>query len=132
MSDLERLAEEAEGAEAVLAMAVLPRAEHPAAAAAWPALAGELASSDAYCRAVEARVREATEVFGRRPLLVEVRVEEVERVARAYGLDPAHPDTHARTAAEIAGEGEGAPWPPGRNDACWCRSGRKYKRCCGR
>lgn len=22
-------------------------------------------------------------------------------------------------------------WPPGRNDACWCGSGRKYKRCCG-
>lgn len=23
------------------------------------------------------------------------------------------------------------PWPPGRNDACWCRSPRKYKKCCG-
>ncbi|MBA3866097.1 MAG: SEC-C domain-containing protein, partial [Solirubrobacterales bacterium] len=21
--------------------------------------------------------------------------------------------------------------PPGRNDPCWCSSGRKYKRCCG-
>lgn len=21
------------------------------------------------------------------------------------------------------------PWPPGRNDPCWCGSGRKYKRC---
>ena len=21
---------------------------------------------------------------------------------------------------------------PGRNDACWCGSGKKYKKCCGR
>jgi tetratricopeptide (TPR) repeat protein len=27
--------------------------------------------------------------------------------------------------------GEGRPWPPGRNEPCWCGSGRKYKRCCG-
>lgn len=27
--------------------------------------------------------------------------------------------------------GEGQTWPPGRNEPCWCRSGRKYKRCCG-
>ncbi|WP_406693168.1 SEC-C metal-binding domain-containing protein [Saccharopolyspora sp. ID03-671] len=25
----------------------------------------------------------------------------------------------------------GLPWPPGRNDTCWCGSGRKYKKCCG-
>jgi len=23
------------------------------------------------------------------------------------------------------------PWPPGRNDPCWCGSGTKYKKCCG-
>ncbi len=22
-------------------------------------------------------------------------------------------------------------WPPGRNEPCWCGSGRKYKKCCG-
>lgn len=21
-------------------------------------------------------------------------------------------------------------WPPGRNQPCWCGSGRKYKKCC--
>jgi uncharacterized protein YecA (UPF0149 family) len=21
-------------------------------------------------------------------------------------------------------------WPPGRNEACWCASTRKYKKCC--
>jgi uncharacterized protein YecA (UPF0149 family) len=23
-------------------------------------------------------------------------------------------------------------WPPERNAGCWCGSGRKYKKCCGR
>lgn len=27
--------------------------------------------------------------------------------------------------------GAGRRWPPGRNERCWCGSGRKYKRCCG-
>jgi hypothetical protein len=29
-------------------------------------------------------------------------------------------------------EARGVAWPPGRNDRCWCGSGRKYKKCCGR
>ncbi len=29
-------------------------------------------------------------------------------------------------------EGELIPWPPERNDPCWCGSGVKYKKCCGR
>ncbi|MFL1378608.1 MULTISPECIES: SEC-C metal-binding domain-containing protein [unclassified Nocardiopsis] len=24
-----------------------------------------------------------------------------------------------------------SPWPPGRNEPCWCGSARKYKKCCG-
>ncbi|CAL9388355.1 hypothetical protein SUDANB121_01213 [Nocardiopsis dassonvillei] len=24
-----------------------------------------------------------------------------------------------------------SPWPPGRNEPCWCGSTRKYKKCCG-
>lgn len=26
---------------------------------------------------------------------------------------------------------ERGAWPPGRNDPCWCGSGRKHKKCCG-
>ncbi|WP_232835980.1 SEC-C domain-containing protein [Actinocorallia populi] len=32
----------------------------------------------------------------------------------------------------ITPEGELVPWPPERNDPCWCGSGAKYKKCCGR
>ncbi len=29
------------------------------------------------------------------------------------------------------GEDRAIPWPPGRNQVCWCGSGIKYKKCCG-
>lgn len=29
------------------------------------------------------------------------------------------------------GGGTKVEWPPGRNQACWCGSGTKYKKCCG-
>jgi hypothetical protein len=32
--------------------------------------------------------------------------------------------------ADALGDGAMTPWPPGRNDACWCGSGSKYKKCC--
>jgi hypothetical protein len=28
-------------------------------------------------------------------------------------------------------ESPGVPWPPERNQACWCGSDKKYKKCCG-
>jgi hypothetical protein len=35
----------------------------------------------------------------------------------------AYPDLRTVTSAMT-------PWPPTRTDACWCGSGRKYKKCC--
>ena len=45
-------------------------------------------------------------------------------------LDPSQ--LRARYAADVARDpSRTIAWPPGRNDPCWCGSGRKYKRCCG-
>ncbi|GIF65219.1 preprotein translocase SecA [Asanoa ishikariensis] len=33
-------------------------------------------------------------------------------------------------AEQIDEPGRVVPWPPARNDACWCGSGGKYKKCC--
>ncbi|GIF75353.1 SEC-C domain-containing protein [Asanoa siamensis] len=33
-------------------------------------------------------------------------------------------------ADELDGRGPHIAWPPARNDACWCGSGAKYKKCC--
>ena len=45
-------------------------------------------------------------------------------------------DSAAATATAVAGNGNGAPAARsgpkiGRNDPCWCGSGKKYKRCHG-
>ena len=40
-------------------------------------------------------------------------------------------EARAAYAAHRMREGAAIPWPPGRNEACWCGSGRKYKKCCG-
>jgi tetratricopeptide (TPR) repeat protein len=37
----------------------------------------------------------------------------------------------AAYAAERLRDGDVISWPPGRNESCWCGSGRKYKKCCG-
>lgn len=67
--------------------------------------------------------------------------------ACAYRADPPNVEEieiidtiHARRAPMIPASaglahprsGHALTWPPGRNDACWCQSARKYKRCCGK
>ncbi|MGW3606831.1 SEC-C domain-containing protein [Micromonospora sp. NPDC005161] len=45
--------------------------------------------------------------------------------------DPADPQIRAGYAGELAARPSARiPWPPERNDACWCGSGLKYKKDC--
>jgi tetratricopeptide (TPR) repeat protein len=44
--------------------------------------------------------------------------------------DPADPQTRGGYAKQLAGGSAGLAWPPERNEACWCGSGNKYKKCC--
>jgi hypothetical protein len=45
------------------------------------------------------------------------------------GEDPE--EARSTYAAHRLAGGEVIAWPPGRNEPCWCDSGRKYKKCCG-
>jgi uncharacterized protein YecA (UPF0149 family) len=56
-------------------------------------------------------------------------VEDYAAWCAAHREDPE--EARAAYAAHRMGEGEAIPWPPGRNEPCWCGSGRKYKKCCG-
>jgi hypothetical protein len=64
------------------------------------------------------------------PLLI-VRIDLARYVAwcESEGYEPAD----RRSRGSFLGEQASAakPWPPGRNEPCWCTSGLKYKRCCG-
>lgn len=58
-------------------------------------------------------------------------LDDFQAFAAQRGDHAADASTRAAYAAHCGRLGRTAPWPPGRNDPCWCGSGRKYKRCCG-
>lgn len=104
----------------------------PAAAALWPGLAAELSDPVGHALEIEADARAVTDSVGRRPVIVAVTVDAYVAWAAAAGLDPADGAVLEDYAQERHRAGAAIAWPPGRNDPCWCGSGRKYKKCCGR
>jgi len=112
-------------------LAWFPRSERDQALARWPDLEDDLRDADAYCRHVESELRTMQADTGQRPTVAPLRVDALVAYAAAQGLDPGDGQTRARFAAELHRTGQAIEWPPGRNDHCWCDSGRKYKRCCG-
>ena len=112
-------------------VAWFPRDQIDAALARWPSLADDLTDPDAYCRTIEARLRVMRSETGREPSVAPLRVERLVEFAEENGIDPYSGAARSRFAAELGGTGESVAWPPGRNEPCWCSSGRKYKRCCG-
>jgi uncharacterized protein YecA (UPF0149 family) len=48
------------------------------------------------------------------------------------GQRPDSAEARAEYAAHLAAIADPGviSWPPGRNQSCWCGSGRKYKKCC--
>jgi tetratricopeptide (TPR) repeat protein len=61
------------------------------------------------------------------PAIVSQLCEFAERV----GGSPTDSQVKAQYAGTVADE-VGIAWPPPRNGSCWCGSGAKYKKCCGR
>jgi tetratricopeptide (TPR) repeat protein len=108
-----------------------PRDQIDAALERWPSLVGDLEDPDAYCRIIEARLREVRSATGRVPSVVPLEVDALVQFASEHGLDSGSGSARSRFAAVLGSRGETVPWPPGRNEPCWCGSGRKYKRCCG-
>ncbi|MDA2812235.1 SEC-C domain-containing protein [Nocardiopsis sp. RSe5-2] len=58
-------------------------------------------------------------------------VAEFVRFLEERGISQADENVIADYGAELQRTGENTAWPPGRNNPCWCGSGRKYKKCCG-
>jgi tetratricopeptide (TPR) repeat protein len=112
-------------------LAWFPRAELAAAAERWPILEEELRNPDEYCAQMEHQLRDLKLSSGRPPLVAPLEIEALIRFAEREGLDPGTPAARSRFAAEAGRAATALTWPPGRNEPCWCGSGRKYKRCCG-
>jgi len=116
-----------------LAVGWFPEAEWRVALERWPSLGEEMPRAhDAYRAAIEARLRTISAgTRGARLVMVPLTVEAIDAHAAAHpDADPGSAELRGRTASALAAEGAGVVWPPGRNEACWCGSGRKYKTCC--
>jgi hypothetical protein len=56
--------------------------------------------------------------------------DELAQFAALTSDDPVDIDVRQEYAEVLADEQREVPWPPGRNEPCWCGSGAKYKKCC--
>ncbi|HET7475915.1 MAG TPA: SEC-C metal-binding domain-containing protein [Dermatophilaceae bacterium] len=125
-----------------VALAWLPADEYAEWPHRWPDLSdspllhddeGEPVTHAVYCRRMEGRLRVHSEAG--MPRLAEVPVRSAEFIPWASDNAPDEPDPsqlRAQYAADVARDpSRTIAWPPGRNDPCWCGTGRKYKKCCG-
>ena len=134
-------ARRAHGGPPPVVWAWLPAEEYAHLEHRWPDIAdgpavrddrGDIVSHAEYCRRLEHRLREATQAG-----LGAVRIAPLRTAAYSawlkthpeQGRDPAQ--LRAGYAADLGRDpAQVIAWPPGRNAACWCGSGRKYKKCC--
>ena len=67
---------------------------------------------------------------GVRIVMVPITVNQLLDYAARTNGDPLHASTRSQLLRERYDQDGGLPWPPQRNEHCWCGSGRKYKKCC--
>jgi tetratricopeptide (TPR) repeat protein len=125
-----------------LTVAWLPADEYPEWPTRWPDLAdsdlvldeehGGSVAHAVYCRRMERRLRELRETGAARLLIAPLRASEFTQWVADHEPDEEDPaQLRARYAADMGRDtSRTIAWPPGRNDPCWCASGRKYKKCC--
>jgi len=98
----------------------------------WPAVfSGNGADHAAYHARLESRWRQLAERGVAHLNLVPASADGLARFAERTGGDPSDERTRQAYMSEVDAAGAGIEWPPARNAACWCGSGRKYKKCCG-
>ncbi|MDN5919934.1 MAG: SEC-C domain-containing protein, partial [Pseudonocardia sp.] len=87
----------------------------------------------AYNHQLERHLRELSATAPGPTWIVPIAIEAFQSWCRGNGRDSATSDTRAGYAADQARThpNDLITWPPQRNQPCWCRSGRKYKKCCG-
>lgn len=118
--------------EIATTLAWFPAGDYEDAIARWPSLADDWRDvpHDEYCRRFQWELlRLSTHGVPMRGV-APLRLADYLPWCVDEGLDPELPESRARYAAELTRQGGFIHWPPERNAPCWCRSGRKYKRCC--
>lgn len=113
------------------AVAWFPVDQRGPAAERWPDLSDDFSDPVAYNRRIEHELHTIDRETNEHPRISQIDVNELTSWAERNGCDPGTGAARSRFAAVRAIDGHALPWPPGRNEPCWCGSAQKYKRCCG-
>lgn len=133
-------AEPTDGAIGSVALAWLPAGDYEQAVTLWPdfAASDRVAGPDGplpharYCRTLQKILIEYAEAGAPGLAIAPMRVAPFTAWCADEGQQPDSAEARAQYAAHLAVRRDPAliAWPPGRNQPCWCGSGRKYKKCC--
>ncbi len=116
----------------VTGLAWFPAGDYERAVARWASLAEDWAdcAHPDYCRRIQFELFRYQAAGLAVRAVAPIHLDDYLPWCEHEELDPELPATRANFAAQLTRLGDVIPWPPGRNDACWCGSERKYKQCC--
>jgi tetratricopeptide (TPR) repeat protein len=119
---------------ASVGLAWFPIDQYPRALATWPSFAEDYEHGpySAYCGRLELLLRDLKAQGVARLALTPITIDSYLSWCAKHNRDPEQSDTRASYATELLEQGTAHPWPPQRNEPCWCGSHRKYKKCCQR
>ncbi|MDT0202648.1 SEC-C domain-containing protein [Nocardioides sp. AE5] len=121
--------EREDSGQRLVRLLVWRRAEQAEAAQRWPEVFTAKVLGNH--RTVEAELRDGARANpADRVELVIASVAGFDDHLTRTGNDPLQEATRLAYMEEAHAGGEILAWPPGRNEACWCGSERKYKKCC--
>jgi len=117
---------------ASVGLAWFPDGEYQKALDTWPSFAEDYEHGpyEAYCTRLELLLRNLRAQDIAPLVLTPITIDNYLAWCTEYDRDSEQSDTRASYATELLEHDATRPWPPERNQPCWCGSGRKYKKCC--
>jgi tetratricopeptide (TPR) repeat protein len=117
---------------ASVGLAWFPDGQYQRALETWPSFAEDYEHGpyEAYCARLELLLRDLRAQGVARLALTPITIDNYLSWCTQHDRDPEQSDTRASYATELLEHDATHPWPPERNQPCWCGSDRKYKKCC--
>jgi tetratricopeptide (TPR) repeat protein len=118
--------------QAYIGIAWFPPDQYQRALETWPSFAEDYEHGPyaAYCARLELLLRDLNSQGVKRLALTPLTIDDYLAWCAEHDRDPEESDSRASYATELIGRDVAQPWPPQRNEPCWCGSERKYKKCC--
>lgn len=117
---------------AYIGVAWFPEDQYARALELWPSFAADYEHGPYadYCERLEHMLKTLKAQGVARLALTPIEIDDYLPWCADHNHDPEASDSRAAYATELVERDITRPWPPERNQPCWCGSQRKYKKCC--